>query len=38
MPSLLSDEFWLDEVPFLRHIISNGGISVDLAKVKEIVG
>jgi hypothetical protein len=30
-------EFWIDEVPFLRHIISNGGISVDPAKVKEIV-
>jgi hypothetical protein len=24
-------------VPFLGHIISNGGISVDPAKVKEIV-
>jgi hypothetical protein len=31
-------EFWLDEVPFLGHIISKGGTSVDLAKVKEIVG
>jgi hypothetical protein len=31
-------EFWLDEVPFLGHIISNCGISVDLAKVREIVG
>jgi hypothetical protein len=31
-------EFWLDEVPFLRHIISNFGISVDPAKVREIVG
>jgi hypothetical protein len=31
-------EFWLDEIPFLRHIISNGGIAVDPAKVKEIVG
>jgi hypothetical protein len=30
-------EFWIDEVPFLGHIISNGGISVDLAKVKEIM-
>jgi hypothetical protein len=30
-------EFWIDEVPFLRHIIPNGGISVDPAKVKEIV-
>jgi hypothetical protein len=28
-------EFWLDEVPFLGHIISNGGISVDLAKVRD---
>jgi hypothetical protein len=31
-------EFWLDEVPFLGHIIYNGGISVDPAKVREIVG
>jgi hypothetical protein len=31
-------EFWLDEVPFLGHIISNGGISLDLVKVREIVG
>jgi hypothetical protein len=30
-------EFWIDKVPFLGHIISNGGISVDHAKVKEIV-
>jgi hypothetical protein len=30
-------EFWIDEVPFLGHIISNEGISVDSAKVKEIV-
>jgi hypothetical protein len=30
-------EFWIDEVPFPGHIISNGGISVDLAKVKGIV-
>jgi hypothetical protein len=30
-------EFWIDEVPFLGHIISNGGISVDPAKVRKIV-
>jgi hypothetical protein len=30
-------EFWIGEVPFLGHIISNGGISVDPAKVKETV-
>jgi hypothetical protein len=30
-------EFWIGKVPFLGYIISNGGISVDPAKVKEIV-
>jgi hypothetical protein len=30
-------EFWINEVPFLGHIISNGGISVDHVKVKEIM-
>jgi hypothetical protein len=30
-------EFWIGEVPFLGHIISNGGISVDPAIVKEIM-
>jgi hypothetical protein len=30
-------EFWIDKVPFLGHIISNGGISVDPAKIKKIV-
>jgi hypothetical protein len=29
-------QFCIDEVSFLGHIISNGGISVDPAKVKEI--
>jgi hypothetical protein len=31
-------EFWLDEVPFLGHVISNGGISANPVKVREIVG
>jgi hypothetical protein len=30
-------EFWIGEVPILGDIISNGGISVDPAKVKEIM-
>jgi hypothetical protein len=30
-------EFWIGEVSFLGHTISNGGISVDPAEVKEIV-
>jgi hypothetical protein len=30
-------KFWIGEVPFLGHIISNGGVLVDPAKVKEIV-
>jgi hypothetical protein len=30
-------EFWIDKVPFLGHIISNGGTAVDPAKVKEIM-
>jgi hypothetical protein len=30
-------DFWIDKVPFLGHIISNGGILVDPTKVKEIV-
>jgi hypothetical protein len=28
-------EFWIDKVPFFGHIISNGGISVDPAKVRK---
>jgi hypothetical protein len=30
-------EFWLDEVHFLGHVISKGGISMDLAKVTTII-
>nr|KYP56603.1 Retrovirus-related Pol polyprotein from transposon 297 family [Cajanus cajan] len=31
---LFKCEFWLDGVSFLRHVISEGGTVVDLAKVK----
>ena len=30
-------EFWIDEVPFLDHIISKGGIAVDPSKVKDVL-
>ena len=30
-------EFWLKEVSFLGHVISKGGISVDLSKVQDVL-
>jgi hypothetical protein len=30
-------EFWLKEISFLGHVVSNGGISVDPSKVKNVL-
>ncbi|WVZ58487.1 hypothetical protein U9M48_008759 [Paspalum notatum var. saurae] len=30
-------EFWIDEVPFLEHIVSKGGIMVDPSKVSSVM-
>ena len=30
-------EFWLDEVSFLGHVITNGGIAVDPMKVRDVL-
>jgi len=30
-------EFWLEEVSFLGHVVSNGGIAVDPSKVKDML-
>jgi hypothetical protein len=30
-------EFWLTKVTFLRHVISTGGVSVDLGKVRDVL-
>jgi hypothetical protein len=30
-------EFWIDEVPFLGHVISKGRVAVDPGKVKDVL-
>jgi hypothetical protein len=30
-------EFWLKEVSFIGHVVSNGGILVDPSKVKDVL-
>jgi len=30
-------EFWLEEVSFLGHVISNGGVAVEPSKVKDVL-
>ena len=30
-------EFWLKEVSFLGHVVSNGGIAVDPSKMKDVL-
>jgi hypothetical protein len=30
-------EFWLKEISFLSHVVSNGGISVDPGKVRDVL-
>jgi hypothetical protein len=30
-------EFWIDEVPFLGHVISPEGITVDPGKVRDVL-
>ena len=30
-------EFWLKEVSFLGHVVSNGGITVDPSKVRDVL-
>jgi hypothetical protein len=30
-------EFWIDEVPFLDHVISSEGITVELGEVQDVL-
>jgi hypothetical protein len=30
-------EFWLTQVAFLGHVISNGGVSVEPGKVRDVL-
>jgi hypothetical protein len=30
-------EFWLKQISFLGHIVSKGGISVDLSKIQDVL-
>jgi hypothetical protein len=30
-------DFWINEVPFLGHVISSGGIVVDPSKVRDVL-
>jgi hypothetical protein len=30
-------EFWLKEVSFLGHVVSNGGIAIDPSKVQDVL-
>jgi hypothetical protein len=34
---MIKCEFWLNQVAFLGHIISKGGISVDPSKVQDVL-
>jgi hypothetical protein len=33
----LASEFWFKQLSFLGHIISEGGISVDLGKIQDVL-
>ena len=30
-------EFWMEEVEFLGHVVSQGGIAVDLSKIEVVI-